>query len=87
VSVSRSVAGSVGDPTGPPLRFALIRRRDVTGVSGTGIVAWGVRFSDGRCVLRWAVGQDRSTVLHDSIEAIERIHGHDGATLVCWLDV
>jgi hypothetical protein len=34
-------------------RFRLVRDRDVSGVSGTGIVAEGTMFSDGTCVLRW----------------------------------
>ena len=39
--------------------FALIRDVDVSGVSGTGVVAEGVQFSDGTCVLRWTASTAR----------------------------
>jgi hypothetical protein len=67
-------------------RFILRRQTDPTGVSGTGIVAEGVEFSDGRVALRWSVGEHRSTVIWDSIESVEVIHGHDGQTVPMWLD-
>lgn len=60
--------------------FHLERTEDVSGVSGTGLVAEGVVFSDGKVVLRWTVGQYRSTVVWESIEAALEIHGHDGRT-------
>lgn len=66
-------------------RFLLHRRIDVTGVSGTGIVADGVMFDDGICVLHWR-GEDRSTVLWESLDPLQRVHGHDGATRVAWVD-
>jgi hypothetical protein len=66
-------------------RFVLIRDTDATGVSGIGLITEGVRFSDGTCAMRW-VTSHRSTCLYDSIEAIEAIHGHDGATRTVWLD-
>jgi hypothetical protein len=56
----------------------------VTGVSGTGTVAEGVEFSDGTVVLKWCVGDHRSTVFWDSITDVEAIHGHDGRTQVVW---
>ena len=67
-------------------RFVLFRNEDVTGVSGTGVVAEGVQFRDGKVVLRWCVGEHRSTVNWDSIEAVDAIHGHDGRTRIVWLD-
>ncbi|UVT31472.1 hypothetical protein SEA_MASK_39 [Mycobacterium phage Mask] len=69
-----------------PRRFVLHRAEDVTGVSGTGTVAEGVQFSDGRVALRWIVGEHRSTVTWDSIDSVEKIHGHNGATAVRWVD-
>lgn len=66
-------------------RFKLLRREDVTGVSGTGIVAEGVEFSDGSCVVRW-LSNHPTTVTHDSIESVEAIHGHGGATEIKWVD-
>jgi hypothetical protein len=64
--------------------FTLERSEDVTGVSGTGTVAEGVEFSDGLVALRWLVGRHRSTAILDSIESVEKIHGHNGATQVTW---
>lgn len=64
--------------------FVLYRDEDETGVSGTGTVAEGIQFSDGKVALRWIVGKYRSTVLWDSIEAVEAIHGHNGKTRVVW---
>jgi len=65
--------------------FILRRNTDVTGVSGTGVVAEGVVFTDGRVALRWTVGEHRSTVLWDSIDSVRVIHGHDGATEIVWV--
>lgn len=66
-----------------PKLFVLSRQVDVSGVSGTGIVADGVEFPDGTCVLHWR-GQMPSTVVWGSIEAVEQIHGHGGATRIVW---
>lgn len=65
--------------------FQLVRDTDVTGVSGTGVVAEGVVFTDGRVALRWTVGDHKSTVLWDDIESVEIIHGHNGSTRLVYL--
>jgi hypothetical protein len=65
--------------------FELHRDHDVSGVSGTGVVAEGVEFSDGTCVVRW-VTERGSTVVWRSIDDVEAIHGHGGATRVVWID-
>ena len=62
--------------------FVLVRDEDPTGISGTGVVAEGIEFSDGVVVLRWCVGENRSTVVWASIDAVRAIHGHDGRTRV-----
>jgi hypothetical protein len=67
-----------------PEPFLLVREEDVSGVSGTGVVAEGVQFSDGKVALRWR-GDKASTVVWDSIEDAMAIHGHDGKTRVDWL--
>lgn len=68
-------------------RFHLARDEDITGVSGTGIVADGCVFPDGVVVLRWRGGFPTSVVFHDrGIEAVEHVHGHGGATRIVWLD-
>jgi len=65
--------------------FKLIRIEDVSGVSGTGMVAEGVKFSDGTCVLRW-VTEYRSTAIYATVDELEAIHGHDGRTIIEWID-
>ena len=63
--------------------FQLVRETDVTGVSGTGIVAEGVEFTDGTVALRWVGKNPTSVVFHDNgIESVEAIHGHDGLTRI-----
>ena len=66
-------------------RFELCRNFDITGVSGVGIVARGVRFDDGVTVIRW-VGDIPSTVIWQQFEDAVAIHGHDGATRFVFLD-
>lgn len=69
----------------PIRRFKLVRHEDETGVSGVGIVAYGIKFGDGVCVLRWATGT-ASTNVYDSLADLEAIHGHAGKTTVEWID-
>lgn len=71
--------------SGLPRPFRLLRLRDHSGVSGTGIVAEGVQFSTGRVALHW-VSNEPSTTAWDSVEAMLRVHGHGGDTVLRWLD-
>jgi hypothetical protein len=68
--------------TGEPSIFYLRRREDPTGISGTGIVAWLIAFDDGKVVTRWCSDKSgiNQTCLWDSMEHVEHIHGHNGAT-------
>jgi hypothetical protein len=66
-------------------RFLLVRHHDVTGVSGTGVVAQGVRFIDGTVAVRWS-SKTPVTSVWESVEDMLAIHGHDGCTIVRWLD-
>lgn len=66
-------------------RFELHRVEDKTGVSGTGVIAEGVVFSDGTATLRWKT-QYRSTGFYASVDDLEAIHGHGGTTKIVWLD-
>ncbi len=66
------------------LRFVLVRHEDETGVSGTGPVAEGVVFSDyGRVGMTWTT-QHASTCFYPDVATVERIHGHNGKTLIVW---
>jgi hypothetical protein len=80
-----------------PRRFLLERQADESGVSGTGVVAAGVQFHDGNCVLKWYVSGETMGIYHNGIwqdtgedvtgiEKVERIHGHNGKTKVVWID-
>lgn len=61
--------------------FYVRRDEDIHGNTGTGIVAEGVIFSDGRGSLRW-IADVATTVNFERIEDIETIHGHDGKSVV-----
>jgi hypothetical protein len=63
----------------------LQRDEDVSGTSGTGVVAYGCEFPDGSIVLRWDT-KVRSTVVYDSFEDLVTITGHNGKTLVVYDD-
>lgn len=67
-------------------RFRLRRLRDVSGVSGEGVVVEGVQFSDGRVACRWLTDLPRSTVVWDSVTEAVVVHGHDGNTVLEWVD-
>lgn len=62
------------------------RHEDITGVSGTGVVAWGVEFDDGVVVTRWCATPRRQTCVWSSLADVEYVHGHGGATEIVWLD-
>jgi hypothetical protein len=66
-------------------RFVLERDEDVTGVSGTGVVADGVQWPDGQAAIHWR-GEHRSTVVWDAVANAVRVHGHGGATRLVWID-
>lgn len=74
-----------GGGDGTCRRFQLHRDKDVTGFSGTGIVADGVRFPDGTAAMRWR-GKHRSTVVWEDLADAMVVHGHDGATRLVWVD-
>jgi len=70
--------------------FRLLRIDDETGVSGKGVVAYGVRWPDGSVSLRW-VGSTPSFVNYEGVPCdieiereggkhVEIVHGHAGKT-------
>lgn len=87
---------TTGPSAGYARRFLLHRTKDDTGISGTGVVAEGIEFSDGTVVLRWIAvrpgtdahkqGVVATTALHDDITSVIALHGHGGATTVRWVD-
>lgn len=66
-------------------RFRLFRDADVTGISGTGVVAEGVMFSDRTCAMRWLSGRS-STAIYATPDDVVAIHGHGGTTRLEWMD-
>ena len=66
-------------------RFWLNRIEDQSGVSGIAHVAEGVEFSDGTVVLRWR-SKYRSICVYDSVSDLIAVHGHNGRTVVEWVD-
>ncbi len=66
-------------------RFVLVRSVDVSGISGTGIVAEGVQLSAGRIVLVW-LHEHSSIGIYDNLFDLLFIHGHNGVTINHCLD-
>jgi hypothetical protein len=66
-------------------RFHLVRNKDISGVSGTGVVAEGIEFHDGQIAMSW-FGQFHTLVVAPNEETVIKIHGHEGATEIKWLD-
>lgn len=64
--------------------FQLHRDIDSSGVSGVGIVAEGVEFANGECVLHW-LSKHSSVGIYKDIADLIKIHGHEGLTRVVWL--
>jgi hypothetical protein len=62
-------------------KFHLLRIEDESGVSGTGRIAEGVEFTNGKCVLCWKTPLS-SIAMYENIKSLESIHGHGGKTKV-----
>jgi hypothetical protein len=66
-------------------RFRLIRHEDVSGISGTGVVAEGVEFVNGMVALSWLSPHACVNVYH-SVRTVEELHGHEHRTVIEWID-
>jgi hypothetical protein len=66
--------------------FILVRHQDPTDISGTGVVAEGVEFTNGKVCMVWLTRPAYSLVIHESIFEVEKVHGHNGSTTIQWLD-
>lgn len=64
--------------------FQLVRKKDVTGISGTGIVAVGCYFQSfgGLAVMQWLTEFTSTAWYIGGLEQIELIHGHNGKTQI-----
>ncbi|MEO0868635.1 MAG: hypothetical protein AAFY17_09335 [Cyanobacteria bacterium J06642_11] len=65
--------------------FYLQRNEDWSGISGTGVVAVGFEF-DQWTVLHW-LDAEGSTFWYPSVAMVERVHGHEGRTLIVRCEV
>lgn len=61
--------------------FYLVRNQDVSGVSGTGIVAYGVVLPSGQAVMEWN-SRFKTVTIFSSLDQVRHIHGHGGRTQV-----
>lgn len=63
----------------------ILRHEDDSGVSGTGVVAEWIEYSDGEVVVHW-LSHTPSTNHYRNIKQLESIHGHGGKTemVVIW---
>lgn len=73
------------DVSSLPRRFRLHRHYDVSGVSGTGTVAYGTLYPGGQVTVCW-LGDHPSVSTWSSLSDMLAVHGHDGATVIRWID-
>jgi 8-oxo-dGTP pyrophosphatase MutT (NUDIX family) len=66
-------------------RFYLDRKKDHSGNTGSGIVAVGVQFPGGKCIVNWMTDTP-SFNFYDSLDDIKEVHGHDGDTEINFMD-
>ncbi|MFF3884092.1 hypothetical protein [Streptomyces sp. NPDC001914] len=69
--------------------FRVYRDRDVSGISGTGVIAEGCQFSTGWVVTHWLdqppMNEPKTDVwYHKGTGPITKVHGHGGATRIVW---
>ncbi len=78
----------------PVRTFHLQRDTDLSGISGTGVVAHGVEWPDGAITLWWPKPGDHvdqpkalgAVTWHPDIQRVEEVHGHGGKTRIVWTD-
>ena len=61
--------------------FYLKREEDESGVSGTGRVAQGFVFDNGKVAVTW-LSEHPSVTIYDNIGEVHTIHGHGGKTVI-----
>lgn len=67
-------------------RFVLVRNEDVTGNSGVGIIGEGIEWRGGTAALHWVTDYESFVHWPGGVDAILAVHGHNGATVVRFLD-
>ena len=66
-------------------RFVMHRKVDAKNLAGTGIIAEGIEFTNGQCVLHWMTHMS-STSIYESIRVVEYLHGHGENTEILYID-
>lgn len=66
-------------------RFILVRNKDTTGVSGTGVVAEGIVFTNGMTVILW-LRKPFAMGIYQTLNDVIAVHGHEGATEFHFID-
>jgi len=69
-------------------RFYIQRDEDISETSGTGKVAEGIEWSNGKITLTW-LSEYESYEFHQSATALEKIRTHKGkqaSTKIVWID-
>jgi hypothetical protein len=56
-----------------PQLFKMVRHHDETGVSGTGVVAEGMVFSNGKCAVCW-LGALSCVQVWETFDAFKKVH-------------
>jgi hypothetical protein len=85
VSETKPTVRQVNPLTAPRARlFHLVREEDETGISGTGVVAEGIEFSNGMCALCWLTAM-HSVAVYPNVRQLEAIHGHNGRAKVVFV--
>jgi hypothetical protein len=78
-------------PANEPRCFLIVRKTDVTGVSGVGVIGDGYQSSDGAVAYRWHGGPPQNQPkweFYDNrgTDPFLQISGHDGRTELIWID-
>ena len=65
-------------------QYLLVRDEDVSGVSGTGVVAEVYVFENGKVVVGFLshTADVSSVIVYDSLDDVVKVHGHEGKTRV-----
>lgn len=59
--------------------FYLHRKEDESGISGTGRIAQGIVFDNGKVALTW-LSEHPTITVYDNLGEVRAIHGHSGKT-------
>lgn len=73
------------EPLIEPARFRLRRIRDISGVSGTGVVAFGTWYPNRLITVAWQ-SDIPTTTMFTTMDDVLAVHGHGGCTVVEWID-